>query len=206
MTKSIKLEVAHPDGGRKVYEVVPRGLVAEPSWALQATDLKTGEDHLFPLGHICRIFNEEVQRFLCATVYVRNDQGQFLLLFHKKLQRWLPPGGKVDGHETPDEAAIRECFEETGLNVELLGQKAPVEGGLMTPYGAQLNVVIPNERDHVDLIYLARPVGSNEIKISTREAEDIRWFSIEEIERLNTFSSVIDWCKKFYGAPSYSAD
>jgi 8-oxo-dGTP pyrophosphatase MutT (NUDIX family) len=36
---------------------------------------------------------------------------------------WLPPGGHVERGEIPDNAAVREVFEETGLNVELVGEK-----------------------------------------------------------------------------------
>jgi mutator protein MutT len=33
---------------------------------------------------------------------------------------WEFPGGKVQGHETLEEAATRECLEEAGLDVEVL--------------------------------------------------------------------------------------
>jgi len=31
--------------------------------------------------------------------------------------KWLPPGGKFEPGETPDECAMREVFEETGLTL-----------------------------------------------------------------------------------------
>lgn len=37
------------------------------------------------------------------------------------------PGGKVHSHETPAEAAIRECFEETGIEVTLVRLLQTVE-------------------------------------------------------------------------------
>src|SRR3990167_9856924 len=110
---------------------------------------------------------------------------------YKKLNRWVPPGGKIDSHETPDEAAIRECLEETGVNIELLGVRAPVDGGLVAPQGIQLNPIIPNERDHIDLIYFAQPIDNEILKISEREAADIGWFSYEALFSLNTFPSIL---------------
>ena len=38
-----------------------------------------------------------------------------------KKRGWSIPGGKKDSGETFRDAAIRECFEETGINVELKG-------------------------------------------------------------------------------------
>lgn len=40
---------------------------------------------------------------------------QVLLIHHKRLGVWLPPGGEMQEGETPLEAAARELFEETGL-------------------------------------------------------------------------------------------
>jgi len=44
-----------------------------------------------------------------------------VLLKHKRLGFWMQPGGHIDPGETPWEAAKRECWEETGLDVRFLG-------------------------------------------------------------------------------------
>ena len=49
-------------------------------------------------------------------------EGKVLLHLHRKLGMWLPPGGHIERDEIPDDAAVREVFEETGLNVELVRQ------------------------------------------------------------------------------------
>ncbi len=139
-------------------------------------------------------------RLFCATVYVFEETGlRSLFLNHRKLGKWLPPGGKIDPNEIPDDAALRETFEETGLQVRLLGEKPVVKGGCVRPYGVQVNVIKPGELEHIDLIYLAVPVGDIELRISEREAEGLMWVPIEEILKpdFNTFDDVKVWVKRF---------
>ena len=51
-----------------------------------------------------------------AIVARPGNAAQFLLVFHRKLDRWLQPGGHVeDGDPSVFDAALREAREETGL-------------------------------------------------------------------------------------------
>lgn len=203
--KSLKFEYKNYKGETKIREVAPKSLkfgvtphITEPEWLLEATDLKKNEDRCFVLKNIQRMIDEKVQRFFCVTIYVIDDKKRFLMLFNRKLDKWVPPGGKVDRNETPDEAALRECLEETGINIKLIGKQTPVDGGLACPYGIQLNTITPNLRDHIDIIYLGAPLSEKEVlKMSEREASDIGWFSFNEVLELNTFNSVKQWCKMF---------
>jgi mutator protein MutT len=38
---------------------------------------------------------------------------------------WEFPGGKIESGESPEEAALRECREETGMEVEIVGEYPP---------------------------------------------------------------------------------
>lgn len=48
------------------------------------------------------------------AIPVRAD-GALCMVRHSYLQGWFFPGGGVDGGETPEQAAVREMGEETGL-------------------------------------------------------------------------------------------
>lgn len=48
-----------------------------------------------------------------------NDKNQILLVQRKDIPLWVLPGGGIDLGETPEQAVIREIFEETGLKVSI---------------------------------------------------------------------------------------
>lgn len=55
-----------------------------------------------------------------TACYIRHH-GKTLLLQRAKrdamYDKWLPPGGKFEPGETPEECVVREVFEETGLTL-----------------------------------------------------------------------------------------
>lgn len=86
-------------------------------------------------------------------------RGRLLLHRHPKLQMWLPCGGHVEPGETPEEAALREVYEESGVYVEFVGEKAlaidePKQ--LVRPRGVQVEPIASGHQ-HIDFIYFARP-------------------------------------------------
>jgi 8-oxo-dGTP pyrophosphatase MutT (NUDIX family) len=66
------------------------------------------------------------RRAFSVAVFPRHS-GRVLLIFHKRLGTWLPPGGELEPGETPLEAAERELFEETGLR-GTLPRTSEIEG------------------------------------------------------------------------------
>ena len=64
---------------------------------------------------------------LTGSAVVVSERGdRVLLLHHRKLQRWLQPGGHADPRETSGEAvALREAHEETGISGLALHPRAP---------------------------------------------------------------------------------
>lgn len=127
-------------------------------------------------------------------------EGKVLLLWHEKLQMWLPPGGHVEPNELPDEAAVREVLEETGIPVVLLSQPAlpPMPGPrqLARPEGIQLEQIGPNH-EHIDLVYFARPVDPEQAQPTTeREVRQVGWYSLAEADSLPLTEEIRTWVRR----------
>ena len=126
----------------------------------------------------------EKNHFVVTGYVVR--EGKTLLLFHKKLQMWLAPGGHIDEGELPDEALRREILEETGLEVDILSPKRVPDPSdnvvkyLHVPNHVQLEN-IPNHPQHVDLIYFCKAKDGQEA-LCAAEHDDMRWHSLEELD------------------------
>src|SRR5262249_19778557 len=52
-------------------------------------------------------------------------EGRVLLVHHRKLNKWLPLGGHIELEEDPEQAALREAREESGFDIELIGERPP---------------------------------------------------------------------------------
>jgi 8-oxo-dGTP pyrophosphatase MutT (NUDIX family) len=105
------------------------------------------------------------KEFVSSVYIIKNDK--VLLIFHQKLQKWLPPGGHLELNETPCEAARREVKEETGLDIEFLSQ-SPVSfhywnaKSIECPYLCLLEEIPAYQQtpahQHVDFIFIGKPL------------------------------------------------
>lgn len=149
---------------------------------------------------------ERMHRHFTATAIVMNEErNRALLLWHKRLQRWMPPGGHMDPDETPDEAALREAKEETGLDMRIIGEEQEdfyrntgYEGRILKkPFAFFLERIPPcpergePEHEHIDFIFRAHPVDAQrDLILCAEEHDHIRWFTREEIEELDTSDEI----------------
>lgn len=135
-----------------------------------------------------------MQQHFCVSVFIYDkDTDKFLLVLHKKMQKWVQPGGHIEMNENPEEASIREVKEETGLDVRILGERKPTEKDFVLPLALQRNEMDENHI-HMDFVYAAEIIGDKNITQNVDESDDIRWFTLDEINELNTFSDIKYWC------------
>ena len=125
----------------------------------------------------------------CASIFVINpDTKKILLVKHREFKKWVQPGGHLEHNETPEEAAVREVYEETQIKVKVLGERFPREDDFIRPLGIQCN-----RKDgymQIDVLYFGVPIGNTEPVVDDDETIAARWFSREELEELNVFEDI----------------
>lgn len=135
--------------------------------------------------------------FTAGAFIVRRDRGeaQVLLVDHKKFDRWLCPGGHIEEGEQPEEACLREVKEETGLEIELVGERPPITyekaQALIAPRYMDIHDVMPGHR-HVGMMYFAKYKGG-EATLEAAAHDDLRWFNREEVYHSDRIAQNIRW-------------
>ncbi|MHC4225303.1 MAG: NUDIX hydrolase [Planctomycetota bacterium] len=151
------------------------------------TYLRSHPDDLVRVDHVRQFVRLHEDCFLRSCVeghvtgsawVVSPDRSRVLLVHHRRLDRWLQPGGHADGDPLVHRVALREACEETGLgDLELAGE---------TPIDIDVHPVpgCGSERAHLhhDIRYLVVANGSAAPQAS-EESNAVRWFARAEIER-----------------------
>ena len=138
-----------------------------------------------------------VQNHFTATGLVFNENGQILMVLHKKSGKWFPPGGHVDENELPCTAVAREVLEETGIKVQVLSSvrlhDLSDENAMELPLPLRIllcDVEGTGQHNHIGLLYLCRALNTD-ISPQETEVDGIGWFSPEDAMKLDTFEDVI---------------
>lgn len=143
------------------------------------------------------------KRHFTVTGYVTNqDRTKLLMIHHKKLNKWLPPGGHLEENEIPHEGAIREVFEETGVKAEPvifdepdmnLGGKTDIQ--IPRPYALLYQRIPESSKDtehiHLDMVYMLEADDTLTTEAQLSEVHAARWHTKDEILASNdVFDSV----------------
>jgi 8-oxo-dGTP pyrophosphatase MutT (NUDIX family) len=123
------------------------------------------------LGRLPRPFDEEADPVHVTGSAVVVGRRGTVLHRHKRLHRWMQPGGHIDPGEGPWDAALRESEEETGLAV-----RHPAEGPRL------LHVDVHEAAEghtHLDLRYLLL-APDEDPSPRPGESPEARWYTWDE--------------------------
>lgn len=100
-----------------------------------------------------------------------------LLLHHRKLDRWLQPGGHVDGDPDVRAAALREAREETGLRTLRFASEAVYDLDIH-PIPARGD---EPAHEHFDIRF-ALEADPREPLRGNDESHELRWVALDSLE------------------------
>jgi 8-oxo-dGTP pyrophosphatase MutT (NUDIX family) len=114
----------------------------------------------------------------CSGLVIAPDGGHILLIHHRRLDRWLLPGGHVEAADPEiQDTARREVIEETGVLLD--------PDQLPALIGADVHGIPSNGREpyhlHHDLLFLFRALSENH-QVS-EESHAVAWCSPGEFDR-----------------------
>lgn len=110
-----------------------------------------------------------------AGVVARDESGHVLLIQRTDDLTWGLPGGHVEAGETWSQAAIRECREETGWLVRIVG----IFGVYSNPK-SQLHIYPNGNREHfMSVVFEAEIV--EKIAVPSNESAIVAFFEVDEL-------------------------
>lgn len=153
-----------------------------------------------------RIRRDNFQGHLTASAFLV-DPGQrtVLMIKHRRLQRWLQPGGHIEPSDLSlTAAACRELSEETGVPRDLISAHASdgrfggdePGGSGRIPLDLDSHLIPASEKKqepahfHHDVRFLFLLTATPNLQLQTEEVSDVRWLPLNELEELDGFATV----------------
>jgi 8-oxo-dGTP pyrophosphatase MutT (NUDIX family) len=131
-----------------------------------------------PISEYLRALREKVGTTLVVvpsvTALIQEPDERVLLVRHSNGGVWLAPGGAVDPDEAPQDAIVREVWEETGLHVEPLGYL-----GVFGGPDFRVRYANGDQVSYVMSMFQCRRIGG-EIRPDGDEVLEVRYFTPAE--------------------------
>ena len=122
-----------------------------------------------------------------SALVVDPADGRFVVLLHRKLERWLQPGGHADGDDDLAAVALLEATEETGLaGLRVRTPAVDLDVHEVRPPGEAPHL-------HLDLRFVVEaPPGSAAAgpPPGNHESHELRWVSLADLDALGVDASL----------------
>jgi 8-oxo-dGTP diphosphatase len=157
-------------------------------------------EFLFSSNHPLPLVHNIPRHFTASAVVIANNH--ILLVHHRRIGSWLPPGGHIEPDELPHLCAQRETLEETGVAVSVISCTLPDTGNsdaFILPAPLCMHCVKAVEGGvalyHVDIAYLCRPHLTNGALPAINFAPEVksaRWFDLDHLADISLANNVVE--------------
>ncbi len=136
------------------------------------------------------------KRLTISVVIQRKSDGKFLLVFWKKFGWVAPVVGGIDDGESPEQAAEREVFEETGFKVKAVKKL----GGLIESHFFAENKNVWRHRiDQPVLLELVDETPSS-VSDDEKQRQEVIWATSDEALKRMTHPDNTIGIRRYIGA------
>ncbi|MDA9163270.1 NUDIX hydrolase [Rickettsiaceae bacterium] len=128
---------------------------------------------------------------ITGSAWVVDSDARILMMHHKKLNKWLQPGGHCDGEFDVINVAKREAQEETGLeDLSLLSSEIlDIDKHYIPSKGEE------PEHFHFDIRFIFKANHPEKI-IKNDESNELKWFTPIELNQMNLPESIMRMHRK----------
>ena len=173
-------EISHPAIKSLLHEIKKEEFHAGVLWHANLDELK-------------KVFFKNFTFIEAAGGIVQNDNKELLFIY--RLGKWDLPKGKIEKGEKPEECALREVAEETGVKDLFPGKKIGETYHAYDEFGKHFLKV-----SH--WFYMTCP--KQDLKPQTEEnITEAKWINTREIKEpmKNTYSTIKDILRVFFDTP-----
>ncbi len=162
-------------------------------------EIKKEEFHAGVLWHkdleqLKKVFFKNFTVIEAAGGIVQNNKKELLFIY--RLDKWDLPKGKMEKGEKPDECALREVEEETGVTNLKLKKKTGETYHTYDDYGKHILKV-------THWYYMTCSAAQKLVPQTEEDITAIKWVPTREIKEpiANTYPSIKDILKTFFDEP-----
>ncbi len=119
---------------------------------------------------------------ITASAFIINKKRtHMLLVYHKKCQLWLQPGGHLEKNESPLDGAIREMIEETGIQSYKVLDRRLFDSDAHEFIDVKKNI----RHMHYDMRFIIEASDVDSTQIQKSEVDEMKWVPLSEFVNIN---------------------
>ena len=132
-----------------------------------------------------------------VNTWIINSKGEFLLQKRSENKKhnpnkWANTGGGIKAGESSIEAVVRECQEELKIDIN--------------KNNLEYKMTLQRQYDYVDIYVLYEDIDINSICFDKTEVSDVRYFSVDEIEKMIDNDELAPSSRSYFGMLQITLD